>query len=335
MGAIIYDGIETNDKYLVASLLAAEDLLRFEDLDTLWAGIRDPNWEGEELLRRKKEWLESRVSFYSDKRWRQYSWKKSLRRETKGAIEDFLYFLDTKSSNSCHVKMDYHQLYCYYPTRVNFIKLWEKIRQDNEQFILRCIVPRVEKLTIDEITNIWSQWADLAEPLNISINPESPYGLYFREKICLSDQGSLDLLGGRKKVLCINREIQSYNSFVREFSAFIEWILSGSEDSVSSLVSGGPCSILPFYRWKRNVSKELYFSANSYWNCDMPKLDKETHDTRPYLEWKEKNPEEARIWMNETDKALCRALWNLEHPDDPIIVLYEPNYCSIESLTVF
>ena len=335
MESTYYDGIETSDIDLITSLIAYEDMLGSENLDVIWNGIRDPSWQGEELLHRKKQWLESRLSFYNDKRWRQYSWKKSLRREKNGAIDDFLYFIDTNSANSCHIKKDFRHWYWYIPSRVNFFKFWERVRKDNESFLSNSIIPHAGELTMDGITKIWCSWAERALPLKININPDAPYGLTFREKVSLTDKDSLDCYGSRKIIMRINRENKMHNSALREFSVFVEWVLSGSEEAISSLVSGEPCCIRPFYRWKSSISKELYFSANAFWNCNMPKMDKEKRDTRPYLEWKEKNPEEARIWMNETDKALCRALWNLEHPDDQITVLYEPNYCNIENLTVF
>ena len=321
--ALLYMSIDELEKDVIS--LTSGYLNGLRGLNLLWDGIRDWRWSEEESWKNRCKWLYSRTRVYANFDWKDYLWTYGLRRTSKGAIKDLLRYIDM-TQQQVHLELQGYkegkgaQNLPYSHHTLGY--LWDFFKKKYPEFATTVIEEKARAMGPDEFKRIIDYWTQLAKEDDLAINPELqydmtllnvPYGTRFHPYklptgVITGDPWQHDL-----RVKCI--------------ATLMDTFFSETPESHTALLDGNPYSIKDFAYWKKETSRKLYINVLNSFHSGAPK------EKNGYIEWKHTHEFEHRIWMHESEDTIARALWNSEHPDEQLHILYEPNTIDWNNLT--
>lgn len=323
--ALLYMSIDDLEKDVIS--LTSGYLCGLRGLNLLWDGIRDMSWSEEETWKKRCKWLYSRTRVYSNTGWKDYLWTYGLRRTSKGVIKDLLRYIDMTQHQVQLELQGYKegkgaQYLPYYHHTLGY--LWDFFKKKYPEFATTVIEEKAKAMNPDEFKRIIDYWVLQAKEDGLIINPELQYNM-----ILFSVPPGTPFRSYKLPTGGIIGDPWQHDLRVKCIAALMDTFFSETPESHTALLDGEPYSIKDFAYWKKETSRKLYINVMNGLRSGAP------NEKVGYEEWKRTHEFEHRIWMHESVDTIARALWNSEHPDEQLHVLYEPNTIDWNNLILY
>ena len=313
---LLHQGID----YLTKELLEMEWVAKTpDDLDILWNGIRNPEWSGADLLRKKTSWLLSRQKFHPlliGKNRERLRERWLLRNST----ELYLRYFDS---------MLYYYWGSTYGPVEEFSRFWDNFSLGKESvFIEEKLAPIVAKITDEELFAIKEHIASCCDDYRLDVSSS------IREKfqiLPIPDYGDAKLvrkLGGKRKTEAEAEGRKIHNHLIKVLAVFLSnYVLN--QKALNELLSTDNNIAADLRQYVRECLFDSYFDAWNHFQTGAP-----DDESSGYYNWKTAHPREYSLFKNEALEAVLRAMYNYNHPDEPVIVKFEPNFIELNGFSL-
>ena len=314
---ILQQGID----YLTNELLEQEWIAKTpEDLDILWNGIKNPEWTGAELLRKRLAWLKSRLMF----RPHLIGKKRERLREAwllRNSTELYLRYVDSR--------VDSFWGSTHGPVK-EFNRFWENYFPlgNDSTFIEEKLEPLVAKLTDEELFTLTEHIARCCDDYRLALASS------IRDKFQLlpiPDCGDAKLARkqhGKRKTVIEAEGIMVHNHQIKVMAVFlVNYVLN--QKALNEILYTDNCIAADFRQYVREGLYDSYYDAWNHFQTGALE-----DGSSSYYNWKTTHPREYSLFMNEAFEAVLRAMYNYNHPNEPLIVKYEPNFMELNNFSM-
>ena len=307
--------------YLTKELLVLEWVAKTpDDLDILWNGIRNLEWSDEEMLRNKLAWLNSRLKFHPLLNGKK---REGIRERwlLKNSTELYLRYFELL------VRYNWGSFYGPVKEFKNFWNIYFPLSKE-PVYIEEKLEPLVAELTDEEFYALRKRIAGCFDDYRLNISSSMLEKFQLLPLLDFSDTKQVRKLGGKRKTEIEAEERKNYNHYIKVLAIFLSNCVL-DQNTLNETISDDNCIATNFREYVRESLSHSYFDAWNHFRTGAP-----DDESSGYYNWKISHQREYNLFKNEASEAILRAMYNYNHPDEPIIVKFEPNFIDLNDFSM-